>query len=167
MKIPAKVEAAINTQIKEEFDSAYLYLAMAAWFEDQDLPGFAVWMRSQYQEELEHAHKFFDYLFEREGRSLVPSIKEPQKEWKSPLDAFRAAYDHEQYITSCIHKLVKTAREADDVASERFLDWYVNEQVEEESTAMNIIKQLERIEGSKYGLFMLDKEMSSRGTLDE
>jgi ferritin len=101
-----------------------LYLAMAAYFEDHDLPGFASWMKTQYREELEHAHKFFDYLFEREGRSVVPAIKQPQAEWKSPLDAFEAAYAHEQHITSCINDLVALARKEGDMASDTFLQWY-------------------------------------------
>ncbi len=167
MKIPAAVEKAVNKQIQEELESAYLYLAMAAYFEDVDLPGFASWMRSQYQEELAHAHKFFDYLFEREGRAVVPSIAEPKKDWESPLAAFEAAYKHEQHITACITDLVLVARKEGDIASESFLQWYVNEQVEEESTAKSIIKKLQMVDDSKTGLYMLDKEMSQRDSIAE
>jgi ferritin len=167
MKIPKAMEDAINNQIREELESAYLYLAMAAYFEDQDLPGFSAWMRNQYQEELAHAHKFFDFLFEREGRSLVPAIKEPQVEWKSPLDAFEAAYAHEQHITSCINDLVLLARKEGDMASDTFLQWYVTEQVEEEATAIAIVKQLRMVGDSKTGLFLLDQEMGKRGTIAE
>jgi ferritin len=105
------MEKAINNQIREELESAYLYLAMAAYFEDQDLPGFSAWMRNPIPGRTwPMPTSFSTYLFEREGRSLVPAIKEPQVEWKSPLDAFEAAYAHEQHITSCINDLVLLAR---------------------------------------------------------
>ncbi len=167
MKIPTKVESAINQQIKEEFDSAYLYLAMSGFVEAKDLTGFAAWLRVQYNEELMHAHKFFDYLFEREGQSRVPSIKEPPAQWNSVREVFEAVYHHEQYITSCIHQLVQTARQENDVATEAFLQWYVNEQVEEEDAAHKIIKKIEMVEESKYGFYMLDREMAERGSIAE
>lgn len=162
MKISADMQKALNVQIREELDSAQLYDAMAACFDAQNLDGFANWMKLQAEEERGHARRFYDYLFERGGRAYLPGIKEPQSEWASPLEAFRAAYAHEQHISSCIHALVRRAREEGDFATESMLQWFVDEQVEEEDQALRAVEKLERFGGSPEGLYLLDREFGER-----
>jgi ferritin len=157
-----KIEKALNGQLKEELYSAYLYLSMSAWFETKNLKGFANWMKVQNQEEQMHAMKIFDYLNERGGKVILQKIDEPPYEWKNPLDAFGAAYKHEQHITGCINDLVHIAMEEKDRATQVFLDWFVNEQVEEEATADDIVQQLKLIGDSGQGLFMVDRELGTR-----
>ena len=157
-----KIQAAFNVQIREEMDSAYLYLSMAAYFESRGLDGMARWMRSQTAEEVAHAMRFFDYIAERGGRVALEALKQPQGEWASPLAAFQAAYQHEQFITSKIGELVDLATAERDHASNAMLQWFVNEQVEEEATVSKIAEQLERIGDSGNGLLMLDRELGQR-----
>lgn len=159
-----KMQEALNKQLQEEISSAYIYLSMSACFEDLDLPGMAAWMRAQHDEEMLHAMKFFDYINSRGGRVELQAIPAPQKEWKDALDIFTAAYNHELHITGCIHNLVKLSREEVDIATETFLQWFVTEQVEEETTADAIVKNLKRVGNSSEGLFMLDRELGARGT---
>lgn len=157
-----KMQDALNDQINAEYFSSYLYLSMAAYFEAESLPGFANWMRIQTQEELAHANKFFDFVAERGGRVKLTAIKAPEIEWKSPLDAFEAAYKHEQYITGRINDLVAIAREVKDFAADNFLQWFVAEQVEEESTADAIVQDLKRAGDNPQVLMMLDRELGAR-----
>ena len=130
-----KMEKAINGQINAELYSAYLYLAMAAWFQERDLPGFAGWMRIQVQEEQFHAAKMFDHVLQRGGRADLGAIDAPPGDWKSPLEVFKATLEHEQKVTGLINDLVYLARDERDNATEIFLQWFVKEQVEEEDTA--------------------------------
>jgi ferritin len=157
-----KMQRALNEQITAEFHSAYIYLAMAAYFEDSDLPGFSSWMVVQAKEELTHGQKLYDYVFERDGRVELSGIEAPPKEWKSPLDAFEAAYKHEQYITGRINDLVSLSRELSDTATENFLQWFVAEQVEEEATAKGIVQSLKIAGDSGAALLMLDRELGTR-----
>jgi len=160
--ISKKIEDGFNNQIAAEFYSAHLYLAMAAYLESIDLPGFANWMRIQFQEEEFHAHKMFDYVIERDGRAALKGFEAPPFEWKSPLDVFETAYSHEQKVTGMINNLVDIAIEEKDHASNIFLQWFVNEQVEEEASAKSIIQQLKLLGESKAGLFQVDREMGQR-----
>ena len=160
--IDKKMEEALNEQIKEEFYSSYLYLSMSAWFETINLKGFASWMKVQAQEELFHAVKIFDYLNERQGKVSLKAIDTPKTKWDSPLAVFEAAYKHEQYITGCINELVHLAMELKDRAAQVFLDWFVNEQVEEEATADGVVQQLKLIGNEGQGLFMIDRELVLR-----
>jgi ferritin len=160
--IKGTVEKTINDQINAELYSAYLYLAMSAYFEDQNLPGFAHWMKLQANEEQVHAMKFYKFVFERGGRVTLGAIEAPPAQWKSPLDAFESAYKHEIKVTGLIHKLVDLARSEKDIATENFLMWYVDEQVEEEAHADAIVQKLQLIKDSPNGIFMLDKELSAR-----
>ena len=157
-----KMEKAINGQINAEFYSAYLYLAMAAWFQEQDLPGFAGWMRIQVQEEQFHAMKMFDHVLERGGRTDLGAIDAPPGDWKSPLEVFKATLEHEQMVTGLINDLVYLARDERDNATEIFLQWFVKEQVEEEDTASGILGQLKLVEGSPQALFLMDRELGQR-----
>ncbi|MGD8237137.1 MAG: ferritin [Armatimonadota bacterium] len=160
--IDPKMQDAINGQINAELYSSYLYLAMSAYFEDKSLGGFANWMRVQAQEEDMHAMKLYTYLAERGGRVLLKAIEEPPSEWDSPLAVFEATYEHEQKVTSLINALVDLARELSDHATESFLRWFVDEQVEEEQSADDIVQKLRLMEGFKGGLFMLDRELGQR-----
>lgn len=156
------MEKPFNEQINEELYSAYLYLSMVAYFESINLPGFANWMRVQTQEEIVHAMKFYDYINQRNGRVALTALADPQIEWKSPMDAFEAAYKHELHITAKINELVNLAIEEKDHAANMFLQWFVNEQVEEEKNPLDIIQKLKMIKDSSDGLYMLDKELATR-----
>ena len=157
------MEKALNEQINAELFSTYLYLSMAAWFNSRKLSGFAHWMEQQAREEWEHSMKFFHYVDERGGRVELSAIEAPQAEWESPLEAFRAAFEHEKYITGRIHELVALAREEKDFATENFLQWFVTEQVEEETSTGRVVDQIEMVADSRQGLFMLDRELGARG----
>lgn len=157
-----KMEKAYNDQINAELYSAYLYLSMASYFEDQGFGGFGHWMRLQAQEELEHSMKFIGYVQTRGGRVILEKIEKPTEEWDSPLAAFSGALEHEQYITGRINNLVKLANELNDYASGQFLLWYVEEQVEEEEHAGEICDKLKLVGDSPQGILFLDKELSGR-----
>jgi ferritin len=157
-----KIEDALNKQINAELYSSYLYLSMQAYFESENLGGFANWMGVQMQEELSHALKIFNFVNERSGRVLLKAIDQPQTEWKSPLDVFDETLKHEQKVTGMINKLTDLAISEKDHATASFLKWFVDEQVEEEASANKILQQLVMIKGSTGGLFMLDKELGKR-----
>lgn len=160
--ISKKVEKAFNQQINEEMYSAYLYLAMSAYFTDLNLDGFANWMRIQAQEEMTHAMKFFDHIHDRDGEVTLKPIKGAEKTWKTPLEAFEAALEHEKYISGCINDLVTLAIKENDHASNNFLQWFVAEQVEEEATANGIVQQLKLIGKNAAATFHLDLELGKR-----
>jgi ferritin len=162
MIIKEKVQDAINKQINRELYSSYLYVAMAAYFESVNLPGFAHWMRVQANEENAHAMRFYDYVVARGGRVTLDSIEKPPVEWKSPLDVFENAYKHELKVTEMINGLVKLARAENDYATEEALQWFVKEQVEEEENPFNIIQQLKKAKDSAGALMWLDHELSER-----
>lgn len=157
-----KMEKALNEQINEEMYSAYLYLAMSAWFESQNLPGFASWMKVQTREENGHAMKLFEFIHERRGRVVLQAIKEPAREWKSALAAFEAAFKHEQHITGRIDELVNLAVAEKDHAAAGFLQWFVKEQVEEEASADRIVQMLKMAANAPGALLMLDHAMGER-----
>ena len=160
--IGKRIVAALNEQVNAELYSAYLYLSMEAYFHDAALAGFANWMRIQTQEEVVHAMKIYDYVVERGGRVVLKAIARPQVTWKSPLDAFKAAYKHEQKVTGLINALVDLAIKEKDHATNSFLQWFVDEQVEEEASAGDIVQKLKLVERAPGGLFMLDKELAQR-----
>jgi len=157
-----KMQAAMNRQINAELHSAYLYLAMAAYFEHENLPGFAHWMRLQANEELAHALKFFDFIVERRGRVLLEPVGAVPTEWASPLAVFENALAHEQKVTGLIHGLVNLAVEERDHASDSFLQWFVDEQVEEEASADAVVQQLKLAGDSGVALLILDRELGAR-----
>ncbi|MBN1163971.1 MAG: ferritin [Candidatus Krumholzibacteriota bacterium] len=157
-----KIEKALNDQVAAEFYSAYLYLAMAAFLESLDLPGFANWMRVQYQEETAHGQILYNYIFERDGMVILQAIDAPPEEWKSVQDVFDEVYKHEQKVTALINNLVDLALSEKDHATYNFLQWFVKEQVEEEASAKAVQQQLRLLGDSKSGLFMVDREMGAR-----
>ncbi len=160
--INQKMLEAINEQINAELYSAYLYLAMAAYFENQNLRGMAHWMHLQAGEEQEHAKKLYSYLNERGGRVVLKAIAAPPAEWDSPAAVFEAAYEHEQKVTGLIHQLLEQAQAEKDHASAIMLQWFVTEQVEEEAAASGVADKLKRIKDSAQGLFMMDSVLGRR-----
>lgn len=157
-----EVQAALNDQIRMELSSGYVYLAMAAEFEARSYEGFAHWMRLQAQEELDHGMRLFDYVNRRGGRVILQEIPCPPEEYGSPLDAFRSALEHERKVTASIHRLYALAGEHDDIATQRELDWFVTEQVEEEENAGRAVDLLERAGDDPGALLFLDREFGSR-----
>ena len=160
--ISKKLIDAINEQINKELFSAYLYLSMVAYFEDNDLPGVAHWLRLQAAEEQEHAMKFFDFLVERGGKVSLGAIEQPKAEWTSSMNAFEEVLEHEQFITASINKLYELAVEEKDYPSQFLLQWFIEEQVEEESSANEVIQNLKLIEKGGTAVLMLDKELGKR-----
>lgn len=161
--IDKKILQVLNEQINAELYSSYLYLAMSAHFESVNLKGFAKWMRAQAKEEVAHAMKIFDYINERGGRVILTQIATPKEKWHSPLEAFTDAYKHEQKVTAMINKLVELASKTKDYATHSFLQWYVDEQVEEEAQTSEIVEKLKMIKEQTCGIFILDKELGARG----
>ena len=156
------IQETMNQQVNAELSSAYLYLAMAADFEEKNFRGMAHWMQVQVKEEAGHALKFFKYITERGGRVTLTSVAAPPAKWDSPLAAFEKVYEHECHVSSLINKLMELAGAEKDHASAVFLQWFVNEQVEEEANASEILHQLKMVGDSKQGLFMLDRHLAQR-----
>ncbi len=157
-----KMVSALNKQINAELYSAYLYLSMSAYFQSINLSGFANWMRCQALEEQVHAMKLYDFVNERGGRVNLTAIEEPPSYWDSPLAVFEAVYQHEQKVTGMINGLVDLAIAEKDHATNSFLQWFVTEQVEEESSADGIVQKLKLIADAPGGLFMIDNELAQR-----
>jgi ferritin len=157
-----KLEDALNTQLNAEMYSSYLYLSMAAWFESKNLPGFAHWLKVQTQEEMVHALKFYNYLRDRQGTVKLKAIDGPAVKWESPTAAFDAVYKHEQKVTGLINNLMDLAIVEKDHAAKIFLDWFVNEQVEEESSSSEVLQKLKMVGENSSALFVLDQEMAAR-----
>ncbi|MEO0288966.1 MAG: ferritin [candidate division WOR-3 bacterium] len=160
--ISEKMVKEINDQIQRELFSEYLYLQMAAYFKGENLDGFAHWMEVQAKEEHGHAMKFFNHLYERNAKVILQPIQQPKNDFKSPLDVFKYAYEHELTVTKNINNLMELAKKENDYASESFLKWYVDEQVEEEDSFLKIVTVLEKIKDSANALFMLDHELGKR-----
>lgn len=160
--LSAPMQDSFNEQIKNEFYSAYIYLSMAAFFDDANLPGMAGRMRVQAREEAVHAIKIFDHLLDRGARVRLRAVPQPPVDFTSPLDVFEQAYQHEQAVTKAIHDLYARAVQEKDFASSVFLDWFVREQVEEEKTALVIVEHLKMVAEDRPGLLMLDRELSQR-----
>lgn len=160
--IKQKIEEEINNQIQAEFQSAYDYLAASAWFEEQNLNGFASWLKAQWEEEIGHAMKFYNHLIQREGRPILQDIEKPKVQFDSPQKAFKAALEQERNITKRIHKMYSIAKEEDDYPLESLLLWFIDEQVEEEEAVQDIIDKLKLIGDDGSGLYLLDREMGER-----
>jgi ferritin len=160
--ISEKMQKAINEQINWELYSSYLYLSMAAYFESLTLKGFSSWMRIQAMEELTHVKRFYDFLTARGGRAIMSEIKAPPSEWKTPLSVFEETLKHEQHVTSRINDLVDLSLELRDHATNSFLKWFVDEQVEEEESVDEVLQSLKLNENNPGGLFMIDKELAQR-----
>jgi ferritin len=157
-----RIEDALNEQINEELFSSYVYLAMAAHFEAMNLEGFTNWMRLQAQEELAHAMRLFNHINRRGGRVVLKAIGEPPFDFGTPLETFEKALAHEQHITGCIHKLYGIAVEENDYPAQVELQWFIDEQVEEEENTGRVVDLLKLAGEDKSALFMLDRELAQR-----
>ncbi len=155
-----RLEDAINDQLNFEIYSAHIYLAMAGYIGTLGLDGFENWMMVQYEEELAHAKKFMKYLNERNGRVVITGFENPQNEYKSLLEVFETSLHHENEVTDRINNLMKIAHEENDYASISFLQWFVDEQVEEEDNFSTLIDKIKLVKD--VGLYMLDKEVGLR-----
>jgi ferritin len=156
------VEAGINDQIGREFYSAYLYLSMSAFFEAQNFPGFAHWMRLQYQEEISHAERLVDFITNRGGRLVLQALDKPPHDFKGPLAGMEQALAHEQEVTEAIHRLYELAVKEKDYPTQLELQWFITEQVEEERTVSDIIAQVNMAGDSPPGLLMIDRQLAAR-----
>ena len=157
-----KLEKALNKQINAEFYSAYFYLSMSSFLNEINLTGFSNWMRIQFEEEQFHAMKIYDYLLERGGKVKLNAIEKPPHKWKDVIDVFKDVLKHEQHVTKLINDLTDLAIQEKDHATVNFLQWFIDEQVEEEANVSELLAQLEMIEGKGSGLFMLDREAKQR-----
>jgi ferritin len=156
-----KMAKALNAQLNFELYSAYVYLAMSAHADNIGLKGFSNWFNAQYQEEMMHATKFFNYIMDRSVVELE-TIEKPRKEYKDALEMFEETLKHEQEVTARINDLASLAIDEKDHATNTFLQWFINEQVEEESTVKEIIDKLKLAGGTGSGLFMINSELSTR-----
>lgn len=157
---------ALNDQIKHEFESAYAYLAMSNYFEQEAFPGMAHWMRLQYQEETAHALKILDFLHDRDQKVVLGPIAKPSTSFKSPLDVFQKSLKQEKTVTGLIHDLYALAVKEKDYPAQVMLQWFIEEQVEEEKAASDVIDQLKRIGDDGAGLVMLDQQLGQRSNAE-
>lgn len=156
------LERAINSQINYEMYSAYLYLSMSAYFSDLQLNGFANWMHVQAQEEMCHAMKFYYFVVEKDGQVVLEAIQAPKSKWSSPLEAIEDAYKHELTVTSRIGAIVDIAKAKKDYTATIMLDWFMNEQVEEEANELEIAKRLRFIGNAADAMLTLDAQLGRR-----
>lgn len=160
--ISKTMQAAINEQINKEFYSSYLYLSMAAFFENKNLPGFAKWMHVQADEERGHGMKLYEHLVDRGGRVALKAVDAPAEEWKSHLEVFKEVQVHEAAVTASINNLYELALKEKDYAAQVLLHWFITEQVEEEKNAAEIVQQLELIDAKGTAVLMLDHQLGKR-----
>jgi ferritin len=159
-----KMQSALNEQIQNELASAYLYLAMSAYLEDQNFAGAAHWMREQYKEELEHAAKLYKLMVDRHGRVRLEGIAKPQADFGTLKDTFQAVLAHEKKVTATINSLYEVALAEKDYASQIELQWFVKEQIEEEKGVEELLAQLEACDGKPHLLLMIDRHLGKRGS---
>lgn len=150
---------ALNKQIEEEFYSANFYLAMASWCDKEGLNNCATFLYSHFEEESTHAMKIFHYINEMGGHAIVPSLKQPPKEYKSIQKVFEDTYKHEIFITKKIHSLVMLAVKENDFRTNNFLQWFVEEQREEETTFQDILDKLKLIGSGSSSLYFIEQEI--------
>lgn len=156
------MQDAMNEQINKELFSSYLYLSMAAWFEESNLPGFANWMRIQADEEREHAMKFYEFILERGGRVQLKAIEAPKAEWSSTLEAVEEVAAHEGKVSASINALYELALKEKDYPAQVMLQWFISEQVEEEKNAADLVANVKMIEARETAVLMLDHRLSKR-----
>ena len=157
-----KLEAALNNQLHNELYSAHLYLSMAAYFESENLKGFAHWMRVQYSEEVSHAMRLFDYINDRNGRVVLRAIDQPPAEFESVQAVIEQTLEHERHVTAMIEDLYREAQAQKDYATHVLLEWFIEEQVEEEKSALELVENLRRIGDDGTGLLFLDARLAER-----
>ncbi len=152
----------LNNQFNFELLSGYYYMGMAAYCSDENMNGFAHFLIEQAKEEYEHAMKFYDFIYDMDGRVRAQAMEEPKNDYNSFLEVFEEALGHEKLVTSKINNLLELAMEEKSYPTIQFLQWFIEEQVEEENSMKDIIFKLEKMKGNSHGLFMLDKELGSR-----
>jgi ferritin len=160
--LSAKIQSLLNEQVNHEFYSSYLYLAMSAYCESKNLPGFARWMSLQSREEYGHALKFYSYIHDRTGTVQLQKIDQPANTYASPVAMFTQAYEHEQKISGLINKIYEAAKAENDYPTQVMLHWFITEQVEEERTALGIVEQLKAVGESPVSLIMMDRQLGAR-----
>ncbi|MCB9207456.1 MAG: ferritin [Ignavibacteriales bacterium] len=165
--VSKKIEDALNDQLNKEMFSSYLYLSMAAYFDNINLGGMSKWMKMQSEEEYLHSMKFYDFILRLGGKVKLGAMEAPQTKWKAPKDVFEDSLKHEQFISKSIHKLMDLAIEESHHPTKSFLQWFVDEQVEEEDNVQQIVENFNLIADDKSGLFMLDRELGARTTAPE
>jgi ferritin len=156
------MEEALNIQVNREIYSAYLYLSMSAYSTYKGLKGFANWFMVQYQEEMTHAMKIYDYINSQSGRVKLKKVDQPPTEFGTPLEMFKKTLNHEKFVTKCINELVDLANKEKDHETKIFLQWFVTEQIEEEENDNNVITKLKLAENKSNGLFIVDQELGKR-----
>jgi len=160
--LSTNLQAAFNDQINKELYSAYLYLGMSAWCEAANLPGAAHWLQAQAQEEQSHALKFYGFVHDRGGKVTLEAIAKPEQEYGSLLDLFEQVLEHERKVTALINGLYKTALAESDYPAQVILQWFINEQVEEEKNATMIVETLKMVGTQGASLFMVDRQLGAR-----
>lgn len=158
----AKIYDLLNDQINKELYSAYLYLSMADFYKDAGLDGYANFYEIQAAEERDHALILRKYLLENDEKPVLGAIAAPDKEFKTFMDPLKAAYEHEQYVTDLIHNIYKVAIEVDDYRVQKFLEWFIDEQMEEEDTARDMITKMELFGEDRHSLYELDAKLQER-----
>jgi ferritin len=161
--ISDKIQKAINDQINAEFDSFYIYLAMAAFCESMNFKGFGVWFKKQAEEERGHAHKLYEYLTDRGGRVVLKGLETPPLEYGSVMGAFQKALEHERLITGRINSIYDLAVAEKDYATQEHLNWFVKEQVEEEASALEMLETIKMVGDKPGSLIYLDRHAAKRG----
>ncbi|MDH5804800.1 MAG: ferritin [Gemmatimonadota bacterium] len=156
------IQEALNKQIQHEFSAAYSYLAMCAYFEDQNFSGFAKWCRTQYEEEIAHGMRLFDFVHTRGGRVKILGIEEPATDFASPLDVFEKALKQEMQVTKLIYDLYELSQKERDYGTQVELQWFITEQIEEEDTFEAIIQSLKLAGDNRAALLLLDRQMGER-----
>ena len=157
-----KLQNILNTQINKEFYSAYLYLAMSAYFDEIGLCGFANWTKVQAREEVDHGMILFDYIIERDGIVKLDSISAPDSTFESPLQVFEKILEHEKYVTESINCVASMSEDECDLATRHFINWYISEQVEEEAHTRDVITKLKMFGDEKASLYHLDRDLAQR-----
>lgn len=160
--VTKKMDVALNKQLNAELYSGYLYLSMAAYFEDTNLSGFANWMKVQFQEELSHGMKFYNYIIQRGAKVTLEEIEKPKGQWNSPVEVFQQVLSHEEKVSGLINDLVDLAIKEKDHATNNFLQWFVSEQVEEEESASEALNKVKLASESSHGFFLVDSEFGQR-----
>lgn len=162
MDLDSKLTSLLNEQINHEMSSSYTYLAMSSWFEETPYSGFAQWMYAQSLEETDHAMKFYHFLVDRNAQVSLMSIDQPPATYSSALDVFKASLEQEQKVTAQIHNLYSAAEEVRDHETKNFLNWFLDEQVEEEKNVRDMIDRLELVGDNPVGMLQLDQEAARR-----
>lgn len=152
----------LNDQVNFEFYSSYLYLSMSAYAESIDLSGFANFFRVQAQEELFHAMKFYDYIFQKSGVVKLEAVAKPENKFENIIDVFEKGFEHEQLVTRRIYELADVAAEEREHSTMSLLNWFIDEQVEEENNFNSLLKRVKRSEGNPAAIYMMDDELSTR-----